>query len=159
LDRNFFRSEALVVDELDGSPLPGLEMNQHFLDQDVRFGRRVFHCVFGRRQQLRQEFIKRVGVEKSAGNEPSPAIQNPLVTEHEEPGFELSLIRIVLLDRSEDIEKNLLDCIFGFGSIAQDAPGDSKEERTVPFEQLGQSIGHSTLQMGYQCFICKPLER
>jgi hypothetical protein len=78
-------------------------------------------------------------------DEPSTTVQDPLVTEHQEPGFELSLFRIKLLDRPKNIEKYLLHCIFGFCSIAQDASRNGEEQRTMPFEEHGQSIGSATL--------------
>jgi hypothetical protein len=58
-----------------------------------------------------------------------------------------------LLDGPKDIKKDLLDGIFGFRVIAQDASCYSEKAWAVPFEQYCQSIRVSALQMLDQCFV------
>jgi hypothetical protein len=96
---------------------------------------------------LRQKLIERFCVKKSLRDESPAAIENPLVGEHEKPCLELSFLWIELLDGSKDIKKDLLDGIFGFRVIAQDASCYPEKAWAVPFEQYCQSIRVSTLQI------------
>jgi hypothetical protein len=104
-------------------------------------------------KRFRQKLIERFGVKKSLRDESPATIENPLVREHEKPRLELSFFRIELLDRPKDIKKDLLDRIFGFRAIAQDASRYSEKAWAVPFEQHRQSIRVPTLQLLDQCFV------
>jgi hypothetical protein len=148
---DLIRGKTLVVDKLNRSSLPGLEMTQRLLGQHACLSRRISDEAV--RTRRRQEFVEWFSVKESTGDETSTTVQDPLISEHQEPGFEFSLFRIKLVDRSKDIEEYLLDCIFGFCSIAQDAPCNGEEQRAMPFEEHGQSIGSATLQILYKRFI------
>jgi hypothetical protein len=150
-ERDLICGKTLVVNKLNGLSLPGLEMTQHLLDQHACLSRRISCGTL--RTRRRQKFVEWSSVKESARDETSTTVQNPLITEHQEPGLEFSLVRIKLVDRPKDIEEYLLDCIFGFCSIAQDAPCDGEKQRTMPLKEHGQSIGSAILQMLYQRFV------
>jgi hypothetical protein len=114
--RNFFRSQALVVNQFDGAALTWLQGLEHLANKNA-----ILSCGLSERWSLEciRNLFKGVGFEEFIGYLGATAIESPVICKHQQPGFEGSLGGIKLMDRPKHIQENLLHRILSLSIISQ----------------------------------------
>jgi len=81
------------------------------------------------------------------------AVECPVVSEHQKPGFKRTLRWIELLGGTEHVYEHVLQRIFRFRIVAQGSACNSKYERTVPLEKDRQCVRLICEEIGDQLFV------
>ena len=149
-ERNFFRRQALVVNQLNGAALPRLQGLEYLTNKNAILSRGL---PAGCSVESRQTIFKGISFKESVGYLRATAIESSMVGKHQQPGFEVSLLGIKLMDRAKHIQENLLHRILSLGIIPQHPARNSKHQGTVTLKQDCQRLCISTLQLIGQVLI------